>query len=492
VVAVLDVGKTNKKVSLYSREFEVLAEERTTIGTREYNGLEVEDTQEILRWFLEALKKLASKYEICAIAITTHGATFALLDEHGYLAHPVISYTSERGVEVQAEFYEVFGSRTKLHRETCTADIGFCNMAKVLYFVKTRLPETWATCRYGLFYGPYFAYELTANMGLEPTYVGNHTYFWDFAQKTWSSVARNLGADGLFGNKMSSPWDSAGTVKCDLAREYALPPDCEVTFGIHDSNANFLPYRAKGYDDFLLNSTGTWCVLMRNSEKVTLTDEEIEAKVFFNQDALGRPVRTSLITLGMDYDTFSGFTDVKDMSDADVLKQVVESRDLFVVPGVLPDATAFPGATPRVVHGERTYTLDALQKEAGTLMTDLGQRYFAALNLGLAIATARMLARCGIGKGTTVFIEGGFAKNSAYCAALAALCPEQMFALTSMKEGTSLGAALTGWMAATNCSLEDVGKKFTIETTPIASQDLGNLEPYRTAFNDLASAYHDP
>jgi len=488
VVAVLDVGKTNKKASLYSHEFEVVAEERTTIGTKEYNGLEVEDTQEILPWFLEVIKKLASKYEIRAIAITTHGATFALLDEHGQLAHPVISYTSERGAEVQEEFYEVFGSRTALHRETSTADIGFCNMAKVLYFVKTRLPETWATCRHGLFYGPYFAYELTANMGLEPTYIGNHTYFWDFARKTWSSVARRLTADKLFGAKISNPWDCAGVLRSDLARDYGLPPDCKVTLGIHDSNANFLPYLAKGYDDFLLNSTGTWCVLMRNSEKVTLSDEEIKAKVFFNQDALGRPVRTSLVTLGMDYDTFGAFTDAKDMSDADVLKQVVESRDLFVIPGVLPDATAFPGAAPRVVHGDRVYMLDALQKEAGTPMTSLGQRYFAALNLGLAIATARMLSRCGIRRGTTVFIEGGFAKNSVYCTVLAALCPEQTFALTSMKEGTSFGAALTGWMAATNCSLEVIGKKFTIETTPIPYRDLGNLEAYRSAFDNLVSA----
>jgi len=484
-VAVLDVGKTNKKLSLYSRKFEVLEEERTTIGSRDYNGLEVEDTEEILRWFLKVLKKLASNYEIHAIAITTHGATFALLDEHGNLAHPVISYTSERGAEVQDEFYDVFGSRTELHRETCTADIGFCNMAKVLYFVKTRLPETWATCRHGLFYGPYFAYELTGTMGLEPTYVGNHTYFWDFAGKAWSTVARKLGADRLFGNKMSSSWESAGSVKSELARECGLPADCKVALGIHDSNANFLPYLAKGYDDFLLNSTGTWCVLMRNSDSLTLTDAEIEAKVFFNQDALGRPVRTSLVTLGMDYDTFSGFTDAKDMSDIDAVKQVIESRELFVVPGVLSDATAFPGATPRVVDGETVYALDALQEQGGQLFTAPGQHYFAALNLGLAIATARMLAWCGIKKGTTVFIEGGFAKNTVYCASLAALCPEQTFALTSMKEGTSFGAAITGWMAATGSSLQNIGKKFTIETTSIPYRDLGNLDAYTTAFNDL-------
>ena len=47
-IAVLDVGKTNKKVSLYDRAFQVLDEERTTIASRMLNGLEVEDTDALL------------------------------------------------------------------------------------------------------------------------------------------------------------------------------------------------------------------------------------------------------------------------------------------------------------------------------------------------------------------------------------------------------------------------------------------------------------
>lgn len=481
VVAVLDVGKTNKKVSLYDGDLQVVGEERTSFELLDYNGIEVEDTDGIMKWFYASLRSLARDHRIRAIAVTTHGATFTLLDETGRLAHPVISYTWAGGMQVQDEFYETFGDVKELHRKTGTPDIGFVNMAKVMFFVKTRLPDVWARCRHGLFYGPFFGHELTGRMGLEPTFPGNHTYFWNFAEKTWSEVARKLGADRLFGNELRHSWESLGRVKLEIARECGLPENCEVTLGVHDSNANFLPYLAKGYTDFLLNSTGTWCVLMRPSETPYLSDEEIALKVFFNQDVCARPVRTSLMTSGMDYDAFRALTERQDSAGADVVRRVVQEKKLFVVPGVLAEATAFPGVKPRVIEEGQVHLLEDLRGQ-GKPMTRLEQDYFAALNLGLAIATKKMLACCGIGNKTTVFIEGGFAKNRVYCEALAALCPDQSFVLTATKEGTAFGTALTGWMLARNESIDEVGKRFSIEQVPVARGDYGDLAAYEAAF----------
>ncbi|NIA14421.1 MAG: hypothetical protein GWP08_10085 [Nitrospiraceae bacterium] len=482
VVAVLDVGKTNKKVSLYDRQFNVVASERTTVDPKQWQGVEVEDTEALLGWFRSALKKLSDDWAIRSIAITTHGATFALLDDKGALALPVISYTAARGEEVQEEFYETFGDRTDLHRATSSPDVGFANMAKVMYFVKTRLPEAWAKCRHALFYGPYLGYELTGKMGCEPTYPGNHTYFWDFAAKTWSEVAHELGADTLFPSELASPWDRLGMIKPDIAEECGLPADCKVTYGIHDSNANLLPYLARGYDNFMLNSTGTWCVLMRPCDTLNLTDGEVGAKVFFNLDALTRPVRTCIFPAGMEYDTFRGFTSLKDESNVEIVRRVVENKSLFVIPGALPDASAFPGATPRVIQGGTVRLLDDLRERSGKPMTPAGQAYYGALNLALALATRRMLEWCGVQAGTQVFIEGGFANNKMYCALLATLCPEQTFALTNLKEGTSFGAALTGWMLSEGLGLEQIGGEFAIETTPVAAEDFGDLASYEAAF----------
>lgn len=485
VVAVLDVGKTNKKLSLYSREFEVLGEERTTLDVEDYKGLEVEPTGQLLSWFKTALSRLAKDFQVRAVAITTHGATCALLDDAGKLAHPVISYTCPKGAEIQEEFYRAFGDRDTLHRATCTPDLGFANVGKILFYVKTRLPEVWARCKTALFYTSYLGYELTGKMGRECTYLGNHTYQWNFHEKTWSSVARGLGADRMFPEKLSNPWDCLGTLKPELASACKVPEDCRVTMGIHDSNANFLPYLAKGYGNFILNSTGTWCVGMRQSATPDLTDEEVKAKVFYNLDAFGNPLKTSIFPAGMEYDTFGGFGTGKDESDFGAVQEVITRRDLFIIPGVLPDASAFPGATARVVHQGKVYPLAELYNDAGKPMASLGRAYYAALDLSLALASRAMLKRCGAQKGTTVFVEGGFAKNKTYCETLAALCPDCTIALTNVKEGTSFGAALTAWMLAEGTGLERLGADFTIQTAEVATRGLEHLGAYEQPFNAL-------
>jgi hypothetical protein len=224
---------------------------------------------------------------------------------------------------------------------------------------------------------------------------------------------------------------------------------------------------------------------MRPASTIHLSPQEIEAKVFFNRDAFGHPVRTCIFPAGMEYDTFRSFTQLKDESDADTVRAVVRDKNLFVIPGVLPNASAFPGATPRVVEGKRVYLLDDLRNQPDAPMTRLGQAYYGALNLALALATRKMLAWCDVTQGTTVFIEGGFAKNKVYCELLATLCPEQHFALTNVKEGTSFGAALTGWMLADGLSLADIGKEFTIQTTPIHPQDFGDLASYEALLKPL-------
>ncbi len=265
VVAVLDVGKTNKKVALYDSVFDVVAEDHASFESYEWEGLEVENTDAMIEWFRQALKSAAAQHDIRAIAVSAHGATFALLDERGELALPVIAYTSPGASEIEDEFHQTFGTPRDLHRQTCTPNMGFVNMAKVLYYVKTRLPKRWAACKHALFYGTYFGHALTGVRGLEPTFPGNHTYFWDFEHATWSHVARALGADKLFDSPMARPWDALGNVKPDWINDCGLMPECKVTLGIHDSNANYLPYLAQGHKDFLLNSTGTWSVLLRNA-----------------------------------------------------------------------------------------------------------------------------------------------------------------------------------------------------------------------------------
>lgn len=481
-VAVLDVGKTNKKIRLYDRQFKPLAEERTNLDPRMQDGLEVEPTEALLEWFKGAMAKLGKDYDIRAIAVCAHGATVAMLDQEGKLAYPVISYTSEKGAEIEREFYDTFGKAEELHYDTCTPNVGFANGAKALFYVFSRKPEVWEKVKTVLFYNSYLGYELTGNFSMEPTYLGNHNYLWNFFDGTWSKVGIRLGAHTLFPDKMGSPWDALGTVKPELARACNLPEDCQVTLGIHDSNANFLPYLAKGYEKFILNSTGTWCVLMGQSPTPLLTEAEVKAKVFYNLDAFNRPLKTAIFPGGMEYDKFGALTDAKDESTVEDVRKVIAEKRIFIVPGVMPAASAFPGVDAKVVVDGEAALYAELENAGGAPYSHLGQDYYAALNVSLALATRQLLERCGGEHGSMVFTEGGFSNNKRYCELLAALCPDYTLALTSQAEGTAFGAALTAWMLAEGKDLKQMGEEFDIESTPVAPPDFGDVAGYWEAF----------
>ena len=88
-----------------------------------------------------------------------------------------------------------------------------------------------------------------------------------------------------------------------MAKELGLDELVIVTAGIHDSNASLLPYIARGSDkDFILNSTGTWCVCMHpdvsENVKSFYNPDDIGKTVFFNRSALDTPVKTAIFVGG--------------------------------------------------------------------------------------------------------------------------------------------------------------------------------------------------
>ncbi len=484
-VAVLDVGKTNKKVAVYDRRLALVFESKRIVATRDHQGIEVENTPELLEWLRGALTAAAREFAIEAIAVTTHGATVAVLDEQGALVHPVISYTHAQGAQICADFFKAYGSEPELHQRTSTADFGFINAGKILHFMKTRLPEAWKRARHVLLYPQYFGYEFTGRRAVEPTYLGNHTYLWDFAAWKYSEVARGLGVDRMLPQQIKEPWDELGPLRREWAEACGISPACKVAVGIHDSNSSLLGYLVQGYPTFTLNSTGTWCVGMRRSENAVLSEEELQTKTFFNLDAFRHFLKTSIFLGGMEYEHFSRLTEHKDQSTLEHALRVLRERKLFILPGVVRDGCIFPNCAPRVVEDGQARSFTDLAGE-GRPMSVKGQEYFAALNLSLALQTGEMLRLLGTAARETVFVEGGFSKNTLYCELLAALHPTGTVALSEIKEATSFGAALVAWTLAEGLRPEALKADFTIQQRRIEPRALPGLEDYRRDFLKLA------
>jgi L-fuculokinase len=496
VIAVFDVGKTNKKIMIFDGSLTLLDRRYRTFETEMVDGVELEPIEAVREWLFATLKELSSEYTITAVSITTHGACVVTLDESGNLACPVVSYTHVPDEGLHDRFFAASGTRDDLQRETATAELlPLINPAKLLFFSRERWPERFASVRSVLFLPQYFAYLLTGKTAADYTYIGCHTYLWDYQKWNWSGVTDALGIRSFLPEKPARSWETVGTISPEAEARTGIATDVPVTVGIHDSNASLLPYllKKKG-ENFLLNSTGTWCVAMNpgpagEGMEPTFAEEEIGKTVFFNISAYGKPVKTSILMGGMEFGTYVGI--LKEIHGTDVLpdfntglyQRVIEQRRHFVIPGVVPGTGQFPDSRARVIDAGREYDLQTIRDGSVVppLFQDLPAAY-ATLNLSLAIQSKVALERVGIVPGMSVFTEGGFRHNLDYNILLAAFLGDNPVFLTGIEEATSLGAAITAVAARDGEDPDAYASLFEIETFPVRAEAFRGLQQYEQAF----------
>ena len=497
VVAVIDIGMTNKKVAVYDRRLRAVESESRTFDPIRVEGLDSHDLAGMETWFLDRLAAYGRRYSIEAIAVTTHGASFVCIGDNGMPAAPCIYYTHEPGEEFHRRFYELAGDPVELQARTGTPGLSaLINPAQGLFFLKERFPKALARTKVLLNYPQYWGYRLTGVTGAEGTYTGCHSYLWDWERSRFSSVAEALGVADRMPREISNSWAVLGRLKPELAERTGLDPATLVTMGIHDSNASLLPHIVKRAGrDFILNSTGTWCVLMHPQEEYRFSAGELGKVVFFNRSAFNKPVKTAIFLGGLEYEKWSGIVAVRAASAAlpaptpEDYARLTREASVFILPELVPGSGQFPGSRPRAVEAGREYALPDI--ESGRSVPAFMQEprlAMAALNLSLALQTLVALERSGLERGTDVFTEGGFRRNPDYNGIIAAALPGNAVFLTDIAEATAFGAAMTALAALSGGSPDGLRDRFEIDYKPVLPMPaLAELDTYREAWTRLAA-----
>jgi sugar (pentulose or hexulose) kinase len=308
----------------------------------------------------------------------------------------------------------------------------------------------------------------------------------------WSEVADKLGIRHLLPSGLKNPWDVLGTLKPEVAKAAGLDEEVIVTVGIHDSNASMLPYLVTLEDDFLLNSTGTWCVIMHEKDRVAFAPEELGKVVFYNMNAFFKPIKTAIFLGGLEFEyymnllkkihgdvAFPGF-------DRKRVQKVITDNDKFILPSVTKGIGQFPESSPRIIEGGRTYPLEDV--ESGRVVPEFFRDFetaCAVLNLSMAVQTKVAFDRADMTPGLQVFTEGGFTKNDGYNALMASFYPDSGFYLTNLKEATAYGAALVGKAAMEQIPLRDMRDLVYIEKNRVPPAGLEGIERYLEQFLEL-------
>ncbi|MEJ8308199.1 FGGY-family carbohydrate kinase [Agrobacterium larrymoorei] len=419
-VAVIDIGKTHAKLIVVDCESgKELASRK--IANRIVSGPPYPhyNTDALWRFIVEGLAELKSVPGYQAISITTHGASAALLSATGELALPVLDYEftfPEHVVQayeaIRPGFAETFSPRLT----------GGLNLGAQLHYQRECFPDEFASVATILTYPQYWAHRLTGIAANEATSLGCHTDLWRPFEGVHSELVAHLGIADLMA-PIRSAFDVLGETTPTVTEQLGLPSPVPVYCGIHDSNASLLPHLVGFGLPCTVVSTGTWVVCFAAGGQAVDLDETRDTLV--NVDAFGKPVPSARYMGGREWELVTKtLKTVEPEAEWAALRDVI-TQGQMLLPSVVSGTGPFPGAT----GGWRNEP-----------QTDEGRRAAASLYQSLMTMTCLDL----IGSRGPIVVEGPFAANRVFGAALATLSGRDVHASAS-HTGTSLGASfLTG------------------------------------------------
>ncbi|MBB2973386.1 FGGY-family carbohydrate kinase [Mesorhizobium sp. RMAD-H1] len=420
-IAVLDIGKTNAKAVIVDTATAKEIAARTT-PNRVLSGPPYPhyDIEALWVFFLESLATFANTPGFDAISITTHGASAALLDGSG-LAMPVLDYEHSYPAEIR----ESYATLRPDFSETASPYLsGGLNLGAQLHYQKTAFPNLFAGVRTILTYPQYWAWRLTGIASCEATSLGCHTDLWNPRAGEFASLVDRLEIRPLLA-PVRSAFDALGPLLPEIARTIGLDKPIPVHCGIHDSNASLLPHLIRREPPFAVVSTGTWVVIFGVGGHAESLDPERDTLV--NVDAYGRPVPSARFMGGREFELLTKDSPAT-LDDAIAALPEVLSRQTMVLPSVVKGSGPFSARDMAWLNAENLSpsTRYAAASLYAALMTDV--------SLGL------------VGADGAIIVEGPFARNKIYTAALASLTSREVLALPG-STGTSLGAAMLAGMA---------------------------------------------
>src|SRR5690349_19276440 len=95
VIAIFDIGKTNKKLFLFDEGYNIVFEKSTQFKeTVDEDGDPCENLESLKLWVFDSLHEVLrnKEYKIIAVNFSTYGASFVLIGDKGKTLAPLYNY----------------------------------------------------------------------------------------------------------------------------------------------------------------------------------------------------------------------------------------------------------------------------------------------------------------------------------------------------------------------------------------------------------------
>ena len=427
VIAIFDVGKTNKKLLLFNEQYKIVHEEsRQLKETKDEDGFACEDVFALTEWIKASFEKAATdtRFDIKAVNFSAYGASFVYLDDELRVIPPLYNYLKPYPAALQKKFYNDFGGESQFSKITASPVLGNLNSGMQLYRLKYEKPEVFGRIKYALHLPQYLSFVLSSVVHSDITSVGCHTNLWNFQRNNYHEWVTKEKISEKF-----APIEKCNTIVGHL--DGAIP----VGIGLHDSSAALIPYFTSFNEPFVLLSTGTWCISLNPFNHTLLSDYELDQDCLCYLSFEAKPVKASRLFAGYEHEQqvkrIAEFFDkpidhyTRIGCDIELLKEIRKNNKELKVAGkeAHPIQSVF---SKRELSGFKSYEAAYHQ-----LIVDIISLQVRSTNLIL--------------KGTTVkriFVDGGFSKNPIYMYLMAESFPALEVYAASVAQATALGAAL--------------------------------------------------
>lgn len=420
VIAVFDVGKTNKKLLLFNEQYQVVHEQTARFAeTEDEDGFPCENLESLRASVHDSLRMIFRKraYSIKAINVAAYGASFVYIDEQGEPVAPLYNYLKPYPDILQQQFYTKYGGAENFAVATASPVLGSLNSGLQLYRVKEEQPAVFQKIKQALHLPQYLSYLITGQAYSDITSIGCHTALWDFEKDDYHAWVKKE-------NILSRLAPIHPTDKAVHTTIHGKA--CAVGIGVHDSSAALIPYRVHFHEPFLLISTGTWCISLNPFNSTPLTAAELQQDCLCYLDYKGRPVKAARAFLGPQYDegiknisTHFGQSSGRYRNlafDADILMRVKQKAAWDFEKDLANNSLQHFETDIEAYYALLLYLVKKQYESASLVLNDKSVK--------------------------RIFVDGGFSKNEIYMNLLAGFFPDKEIYAASMAQGTALGAAL--------------------------------------------------
>lgn len=424
VIAIFDIGKTNKKLLLFDEQYKVVFEESIQLAeTTDEDGFACEDVHRLTAWIKDSFNKVINdeRFTIKAVNVSGYGASFVHLDETLKPCLPLYNYLKPYPEELRQQFYTTYGGESLVARQTASPVLGNLNSGMQLYRLKYQKPDAFKKIQYSLHLPQYVSFVLSGIVCSDITSIGCHTNLWYYSKNAYHNWVKKEGIDA----KLPAIKDAS-----DIAAH--IGNNIPVGIGLHDSSAALIPYLCCFEEPFILLSTGTWCISLNPFNHSVLSDYELHHDCLCYLTYNGKPVKASRLFAGYEHEQQVKRLAAHFNKPADYYTGVKYDAAIKLSKPLLHHSTGNEAMVKPSGFEERSMAaFESYEHAYHQLIADIVAQQVRSTKLVLTGTPVKK-----------IFVDGGFGKNEIYMNLLAkAFAGIQVYA-ASVAQASSIGAAM--------------------------------------------------